>query len=305
MSDEPSGGPGASTWSRPANAAGTGTLAVVATPIGNLGDITQRAVDCLAAADLVLCEDTRVTGRLLAHLGLKKPLRAYHDHNAAQVRPEILNRLAAGEMVALVSDAGTPLISDPGYRLVREAATAGHSVTPLPGPSAVLAALMAAGLATDRFLFVGFLPNKPKARRAAIDEIRSVRATLVFYETGPRLVAMLADLASVLGARDGVVARELTKRFEELRRGPIEELAAHYRDAVVKGGDPKGELVVLVGPPQAGADAIDDAALDTVLRETLSRLPLKAAVDEIADETGRSRNEIYKRALALRQTDPH
>ena len=304
-SGEPSGGPGSSTWARPASAAGTGTLAIVATPIGNLGDISRRAVDCLAAADLVLCEDTRVSGRLLAHLGLQKPLRPYHDHNAAQVRPEILGRLAAGETVALISDAGTPLISDPGYRLVREAAAEGHAVTPVPGASAAMAALMVAGLPTDRFLFAGFLPNRQKARRDAIAALKSLRATLVFYETGPRLLATLDDLDAVLGGREAVVARELTKRFEELRRAPLEALAAHYRDAATRDGDPKGELVLLVGPPSEGADALDDAALDTMLRETLSRLPLKAAVDEVADESGRSRNEIYKRALALRQTDPH
>jgi 16S rRNA (cytidine1402-2'-O)-methyltransferase len=288
-----------------AHEAGPGILAIVATPIGNLGDITRRSADCLAAADLVLCEDTRVTAKLLAHLGLKKPLRPYHDHNAARIRPEIMSRLAAGETVALVSDAGTPLISDPGYRLVREAAGAGHRIVPLPGPSAVLAALMVAGLPTDRFLFAGFLPNKTAARRATAGELKSVRATLVFYETGPRLVAALDDLAAVLGPREAVVARELTKRFEEVRRGTLARLAEEYRNEVTQKGDPKGEIVLLVGPPADDADAIDDATLDTILRETLSRLPLKSAVDEVTAGTGRPRNEIYRRALALRQTDPH
>ncbi|MEX2200650.1 MAG: 16S rRNA (cytidine(1402)-2'-O)-methyltransferase [Dongiaceae bacterium] len=279
----------------PAEFAG-GTLAIVATPIGNLGDITQRAIDCLAAADLVLCEDTRITGRLLAHLGLKRPLRPYHDHNAARMRPAILRALGEGQMVALVSDAGTPLISDPGYRLVREATDAGHRVTPLPGASALLAGLAVAGLPTDRFLFAGFLPPKAVARRAAISELRALRATLVFYESGPRLAAMLEDLAAVLGPREAVVARELTKLYEETRRDRLDALAAHYAAA----GGPKGEIVVLVGPPDDAGSARDDNALDAMLVERLARLPLKAAVDEVAGTSGRPRSEVYRRALRLR-----
>jgi 16S rRNA (cytidine1402-2'-O)-methyltransferase len=298
---EPSGGSAASTWSPdwgwPKQGAARGILAIVATPIGNLGDITQRAVDCLAAADLVLCEDTRVTGRLLAHLGLKKPLQPYHDHNAARVRPKVLERLAAGETVALVSDAGTPLISDPGYRLVREAAAAGHTVTPVPGPSALLAALVVAGLPTDRFLFVGFLPAKSKARRDAIEELKFVRATLVFYEAIPRLVETLDDLAVALGPREAVVTRELTKRFESIRRLPLNEMAQHYRHRTL----PKGEIVLLVGPPAETAGAPDDDAVDAMLRDALARLPLKSAVEEITVGTGRPRNEIYRRALALQR----
>ena len=276
-------------------------LAIVATPIGNLGDITRRAADCLADADLVLCEDTRVTGKLMAHLGLKKPLQPYHDHNAARVRPMVLERLAEGALVALVSDAGTPLISDPGYRLVQEAASAGIAVTPVPGASASLAALMVAGLPTDRFLFVGFLPPKSKARRDAIDEIRSVRATLVFYETGPRLLATIEDLAAVLGPRDAVVARELTKRFESVRRTKLDALAQHYRE---RSPDdmPKGEIVLLVGPPDASAQTTAPDDLDAMLRDALARLPLKSAVEEVTVGTGRPRNEIYRRALALQRS---
>lgn len=275
-------------------------LAIVATPIGNLGDITRRAADCLADADLVLCEDTRVTGKLMAHLGLKKPLQPYHDHNAARVRPMVLERLAAGALVALVSDAGTPLISDPGYRLVQEAASAGIAVTPLPGASAALAALTVAGLPTDRFLFVGFLPPKSKARRDAIDEIRSVRATLVFYETGPRLLATIEDLAALLGPRDAVVARELTKRFESVRRMKLDALAQHYRER--KPDEmPKGEIVLLVGPPDASERTTGADDLDAMLRDALARLPLKAAVEEVTVGTGRPRNEIYRRALALQR----
>jgi 16S rRNA (cytidine1402-2'-O)-methyltransferase len=275
-----------------------GTLAIVATPIGNLGDITRRAIDCLAAADLVLCEDTRITGRLLAHLGLKRPLRPYHDHNAARMRPEILRALEQGQMVALVSDAGTPLISDPGYRLVREAIGAGHRVTPLPGASALLAGLAVAGLPTDRFLFAGFLPPKVVARRAAISELRTLRATLVFYESGPRLAAMLEDLAALLGPREAVVARELTKLYEETRRGRLDVLAAHYAAA----GGPKGEIVVLVGPPDDAGFALDDDALDAMLVERLAKLPLKSAVDEVAGTSGRPRSEVYRRALRLRDS---
>ncbi len=299
---EPSGRSAASTWSRTVgkHPPGRGVLAIVATPIGNLGDITRRAVDCLADADLVLCEDTRVTGRLLAHLGLKKSLQAYHDHNAARVRPMVLKRLAAGETVALVSDAGTPLISDPGYRLVAEAAAAGFAVTPLPGPSAALAALTVAGLPTDRFLFVGFLPPKAKARREALEELKPIRATLVFYETGPRLLATIAELAAVLGSREAAVARELTKRFESVRRMNLAALAQHYRD---RSPDdmPKGEIVVLVGPPDASQAPMEQAELDAMLRDALVRLPLKSAVEEVTVGTGRPRNEIYRRALALQR----
>ncbi|MDZ4738162.1 MAG: 16S rRNA (cytidine(1402)-2'-O)-methyltransferase [Rhodospirillaceae bacterium] len=299
---EPSGGSGASTWPQDAigdrrkAGATTGTLAIVATPIGNLGDITRRAIETLAAADLVLCEDTRVTGRLLSHLGLKRPLRPYHDHNAARMRPEILQLLAMGQTVALVSDAGTPLISDPGYRLVRDAIAAGHTVTPLPGASALLAALAIAGLPTDRFLFAGFLPPKSAARRTAIAELRTLRATLLFYESGPRLAGMLADLADLLGPREAAVARELTKLYEETKRDRLDALAAHYAAA----GGPKGEIVVLVGPPDEDAAILDDAALDAMLTERLARLPLKTAVDEVAGASGRPRREVYRRALALR-----
>src|SRR5688572_3285015 len=203
-------------------------LYVVATPIGNLRDITLRALEILAAADLVACEDTRVTRKLFDHYGLSAPLIAYHDHNAETARPKILDKLAAGGIVALVSDAGTPLISDPGYRLVREARAAGHTVTAAPGPSSALMALTVAGLPTDRFFFEGFLPAKETARRTRIGELARIPATLVLFESGPRLSATLADLAAGLGARDAAIARELTKLHEEIRRGDLATLAADY-----------------------------------------------------------------------------
>ncbi len=248
----------------------------------------------------MLCEDTRVTGRLLAHLGLKKPLQAYHDHNAARVRPMALERLAQGALVALVSDAGTPLISDPGYRLVREAAAAGIAVTPLPGSSALLAALTVAGLPTDRFLFAGFLPPKATARRTAIAELKSVRATLVFYESGPRLPATIGDLAAILGPREAAVARELTKMHERVRRMNLDELAQHYRRRAPD-DMPKGEIAIVVAPPDDSPHTIADDELVAMLRDALGRLPLKSAVEEVVVGTGLPRNAIYRRALALKR----
>jgi 16S rRNA (cytidine1402-2'-O)-methyltransferase len=268
---------------------------VVATPIGNLGDLSPRARDILSRADLIACEDTRVTGRLLSLVGLKAPpLVAYHEHNAARVRPELVARIAAGAAVALVSDAGTPLISDPGYRLVAELVERGLAVTTAPGPSALIAALTLAGLPTDRFLFGGFLPAKDQARRAAIAELAAVPATLVWYETAPRLADSLATLAEILGPRPAAVARELTKRFEEVRRGPLDALARHYAEA----GPPKGEIVLVVGRAEAGAaPALDlDAALDAAL----ARLPLKEAAAEVAALSGQPRRAVYARALQRR-----
>jgi 16S rRNA (cytidine1402-2'-O)-methyltransferase len=274
-------------------AALTPALYIVATPIGNLGDLTMRARDILAAADLVACEDTRITGKLLTAFGLKRPLIAYNDHNADKVRPTLLDALRQGKAVALVSDAGTPLVSDPGYKLVRDVAAAGLAVTAAPGPSALLTALVLAGLPTDRFLFAGFLPPKSGARRSALGELAAVPATLLFYESGPRLAASLADMAAVLGDRPAAVARELTKLYEEVRRDPLAALAAHYAEA----GAPKGEIVVVVGPPQAESASAD--TLDAALRRALADNSTRDAAALVAGETGLPRKQVYARALEL------
>ncbi len=274
-------------------------LHVVATPIGNLSDVTLRALVVLASADLVLCEDTRVTRKLLDRYGLKPALLAYHDHNAAAVRPRVLARLSEGAAVALVSDAGTPLVSDPGYKLVEAAIAAGYRIYPVPGPSAALAALVAAGLPTNRFFFEGFLPAKSAARRKRIAELGRVPATLVLYESGPRLARSLADLAAGLGTRQAAMCRELTKVFEETRRGGLAELAAHYAQA----GPPKGEIVIVIGPPDADAPEVSSEDLDQRLRAALAKLSLKDAAAAIAAETGLPRREVYRRALAISAAD--
>jgi 16S rRNA (cytidine1402-2'-O)-methyltransferase len=272
-----------------------GALYVVATPIGNLGDVTLRALETLAAADLVACEDSRVTQVLLERYGIRRPLTTYHEHNADRRRPEILAALAAGGAVALVSDAGTPLVSDPGFRLVKAAVEAGHRVVPLPGASAAVTALSAAGLPTDAFLFAGFLPPKQGARRRRIEELATVPATLVFYEAPHRLAESLADLAAVLGdGRRAVVARELTKLFEELIRDGLGALAARIAAEPVK-----GEIVVVVEPPPA-AEAATEADTDTLLLAALDRLPAAAAASEVARLTGRERRDLYRRAIALK-----
>ena len=269
-------------------------LHVVATPIGNLGDISERARRTLAGADFIACEDTRVTGRLLSLLGIKAPpLVPYHEHNAERVRPGIVRRIAEGAAAVLVSDAGTPLVSDPGYRLVADLAAEGLAVTAVPGASAVLAALAVAGLPTDRFLFAGFLPAKEQARRAAIAELAAVPATLIWFETAPRLAASLASLADVLGPRPAAVTRELTKRFEEVRRGDLAGLAAHYAEA----GPPKGEIVLVVGRGEAAAPPAQD--LDALLSDALGRLGVKDAAAEVAALTGQPRRAVYARALKL------
>ncbi len=269
------------------------SLYVVATPIGNLGDITLRALAVLAAADLVACEDTRVSAVLLRHYGISSRLIPYHDHNAEVQRPKILQALAEGRSVALISDAGTPLVSDPGYRLVVEARAAGHAVVPLPGASALLAALVASGLPTDRFLFAGFLPPKHVARTKRLAELAMVPATLVFFETGPRLEEALADMAAALGAREASVARELTKTFETLVSGTLAGLAAEFA-----GKPPKGEIVVVVGPPVREAVTAEDA--DRVLLALLREHPVGQAATEAAAITGMKRSELYRRALALK-----
>jgi len=269
-------------------------LHIVATPIGNLGDITLRALQTLAGADLIACEDTRVTRKLLDRYGIARPLTPYHEHNAAQARPALLRRLTEGGSVALVSDAGTPLISDPGYKLVRAAQEAGHTVTALPGASAVMAALTVSGLPTDQFMFAGFLPPKQAARRARIAELARIPATLILFETGPRLAAMLADLAEGLGGqREAALCRELTKLHEEIRRGELAALAEDYaRDA------PRGEIVLVVAPAPA-SEPVGAAEAETLLRQALARVSLKDAVGEVADATGLPRREVYQRALAL------
>jgi len=267
-------------------------LYVVATPIGNLGDLSPRAAETLANASLVLAEDTRVTARLLAHAGAKVPMRRYDDHSTDRDRAEIVERLG-NEPVALVSDAGTPLISDPGYKLVRAARLAGQPVHTVPGPCAAVAALTLAGLPTDRFLFAGFLPSKAKARADAIAELAPIRATLVFYESGPRLADSLAALADGLGIRESAVAREITKLHEECVTGSLSELADRYADA-----PPKGEIVIVVGPPQERPEA-SEADLDSTLREALGRLSPSRAAAEVAQRLGVPKKRAYARALEL------
>jgi 16S rRNA (cytidine1402-2'-O)-methyltransferase len=265
-------------------------LHVVATPIGNLADLSPRAADTLRRADRILVEDTRVTAKLLAHIGAKVPTNRYDDHTSGEERDRIIARLGE-EAVALVSDAGTPLISDPGFKLVRAARAAGHQVHTVPGPCAAIAALSLAGLPTDRFLFLGFLPAKGKARADAIAEVVNVRASLVLYESGPRLADALAALSAALGPREAAVARELTKLHEECVTGSLEELAARYADA-----PPKGEIVIVVGPPGEVAQASDED-LDTALDEALQRLSPSRAAAEVAERLKVPRKRAYARAL--------
>lgn len=269
-------------------------LYIVATPIGNLGDITPRALATLRGVAAVACEDTRVTGKLLSHLGVKQRLIRYDDHADERARDRVLD-LAETEPVALVSDAGTPLISDPGYRLVRAARQRGIAVTSLPGASAAIVALTLAGLPTDRFLFAGFLPPKDKARRAVLQEFSAVRATLVFYESGPRLTASLATIAELLPGREVAVARELTKLYEECRTGAPDELAAHYA-----AHPPKGEIVLLAGPPRAEPERLDAAAVDALLIAALKTAKPSRAAADVARAHGLDRKALYARALELK-----
>jgi len=272
-------------------------LYIVATPIGNIRDITLRALDVLAAADMLACEDTRVTAKLLRAYGITASrIVAYHDHNAETMRPKLMARLAAGASVALVSDAGTPLVSDPGYRLVREAAAADVAVHPIPGASASLAALVSSGLPSDRFCFAGFLPPRQGARRTALQELRDIPATLLFFESTRRLAASLADMAAILGPREAAVGRELTKLHEEMRRGTLETLAGHYADA----GPPKGEAVIVVGPPGPGGGVPD---LDAMLDEALATMSVRDAAAAVSAASGRPKREVYARALARGRDD--
>jgi len=265
-------------------------LHVVATPIGNLGDLSPRAAETLRRADRILAEDTRVTGKLLAHVGAKAPMSRYDDHSSDRERDAIVARLG-DQAIALVSDAGTPLISDPGYKLVRAARAAGYAVHTVPGPCAAIAALSLAGLPTDRFLFAGFLPAKAKARADAIAEVASLRSTLVFYETGPRLADTLGELAGQLGNREAAVARELTKLHEECVAGTLNALAERYAGAA-----PKGEIVIVVGPP-AKSEEVSDAELDAMLDDALTRLSPSRAAGEVAERLKVPRKRAYARAL--------
>jgi 16S rRNA (cytidine1402-2'-O)-methyltransferase len=265
-------------------------LHVVATPIGNLGDLSPRAADTLKGADLILAEDTRVTAKLLSHIGVKIPMARYDDHSSEAERRRIVERLGT-EAIALVSDAGTPLISDPGYKLVRAARAAGHAVHTVPGPSAVIAALALAGLPTDRFLFAGFLPSKAKARADTIAELAPLRATLVFYESGPRLGQALAALAEQLGKRDAAVVREISKLHEETVTGTLPSLAERYSSEV-----PKGEIVIIVGPPSEAPEASDEE-LDAALDDALARMSPSRAAAEVAANLKVPRKRAYARAL--------
>ena len=274
-------------------------LYIVATPIGNLSDLSPRAAEILARADVIAVEDSRVTAKLLQHIGIRRPMTPYHDHNADRVRPGLVARMGT-EAVALVSDAGTPLISDPGFKLVRDARAAGHRVTTIPGPCAAIAALTLAGLPTDRFFFLGFLPSKTKARADAIAEVKDIRATLILYESGPRLAATLAALAEGLGEREAGVAREISKTFEECVTDSLSALAARYTEAA-----PKGEIVIVVGPPGEEAEGqTDDAAIDAALREALERLPPAKAVGEVAKALKLDRQALYARAMEIRNSPP-
>jgi 16S rRNA (cytidine1402-2'-O)-methyltransferase len=270
-------------------------LYLVATPIGNLRDITLRALDILGGVDVVLCEDTRVGGRLMAAHGLKGRLERYDEHAAERTRPKALALLAAGGKLALISDAGTPLVSDPGYRLVREAVAQGTAVFPAPGPSAALAALTVSGLPTDRFLFAGFPPSRSAGRRDLFAELAPVRATLIFYEGGPRLRASLEDMAAVFGPREAAVARELTKLHETVVRGALPDLAVDPRlDA------PRGEIVVLVGPGAETAASPQQA--DAALAEAVARVGPARAASEVARALGLSRRDLYARALEMKKS---
>jgi 16S rRNA (cytidine1402-2'-O)-methyltransferase len=271
-------------------------LYVTATPIGNARDITLRALDAMKGCDMIVAEDTRVTSRLLSIYGISKPLSAYNDHNAARERPKLLAKLQKGARIVLVSDAGTPLVSDPGYKLVREALAEGLPVQALPGASAPLVGLALAGLPTDRFFFTGFLSSKQGERRSALEELRDVRATLIFFESAQRLGATLKDMAEIFGNRPAAVARELTKLHEEVRRGDLNDLAHDYENET-----PKGEVTLLVGPPLD--EAPDYSQAEKLLKDALAFMPVRAAADLIAEALDLPRRETYARALVLKTHD--
>lgn len=270
-------------------------LYLVATPIGNIRDISARAIEILTQATVVACEDTRVTAKLFSLLGISVPLTPYHEHNADKVRPQLIKRLKAGELIALVSDAGTPLISDPGYRLVQDCIAEDIYVTAVPGASAVLTALQLSGLPCHRFLFSGFLPAKTAARKKELSELSAVPATLVFYETAPRLLATLKDSFDVLGDRNAAVTRELTKKFEQTVRGTLSELIEFYKE----NGQPKGEIVFLIGPPDKDQKPNLDQ-VTTILKQALNHMSLKDAVTDTAIRTGQNKKQVYEIALMLK-----
>jgi len=270
-------------------------LHIVATPIGNLGDITLRALEVLKQADLIACEDTRVSGKLLSHFGISKPTLSYNDHNADGRRPQLMQALEAGKTVALVSDAGTPLISDPGYKLVRDCVAAGIAVTTLPGPSSVMAALTLSGLPTDRFFFAGFLPAKEEACRKEIQALATIPATLVLFESARRLVDTLELMQKLMGSRQAAVVREITKLYEETRRGSLQELQEFYK----KNGEPKGEVVMVIAPPEEKEASTGD--VEEKLALLLKTMSVKEASSIVAEETGRPRKEVYTLALKLMQ----
>src|SRR5437764_9936492 len=269
-------------------------LYLVATPIGNLGDVTLRALETLAGADIIACEDTRMTRRLTERYAITAPLKSYHEHNAAVARPKILARLAQGESIALVSDAGTPLISDPGFKLVREACAAGHAVIAVPGASSVLTALSVAALPTDRFFFEGFLPAKENARRTRLAELAKIDATLVMFDSGNRVQDTLGDLADIMAGRDAAICRELTKLHEDIKRAPIAELAK-AADTL----ETRGEFVLVIGPPAPDAKIMAATDLDDLLRASLQRDSVKDSVAHAVELSGRPRREVYARALEL------
>ena len=273
-------------------------LYVTATPIGNASDITLRALNVLSHCDAIIAEDTRVTSRILAIHEIRRPLHSYNENNAPRMRPKLLKMLHEGARLALVSDAGTPLVSDPGHKLVRDAARDGIAVHAIPGPSAALAALSSAGLPTDRFLFVGFLPSKRGERRSALEELKAIRATLIFFEGPTRLSKTLADMAEIFGGREAAVMRELTKLYEEARRGTLSELSAAY-----EGASPKGEITLIVGPaPKPEAEiGVENPKIDQLLTHALDHMPVVAAAALVAEATGARKRVVYARALALKE----
>lgn len=273
-------------------------LYIVATPIGHAQDITLRALDLIKQADTLLCEDTRVTTKLLIiHAIPRKKLQSYHEHNEERMRPRILQKIQDGEIVVLVSDAGTPLINDPGYKLVRACAEQNLPYTCAPGASSVISALVLSGLPSDRFLYLGFLPSKSSGRKKILDEIKNVRATLIILESPHRIKASLIDMAEVLGLREAAVTREITKRFEEVRRAPLPELAAIYADE-----NPRGEIVVVIGPPDDTREITTDEDLDDLIHDALGRLSVRDAVSELVTATGLPKRKIYNRALEISKT---
>ena len=276
-------------------------LYIIATPIGNMGDITLRALEVLEKVDVIACEDTRVAGKLTAVYDLSPDKIPYHDHNAAEMRPRLIQMLKGGKKVALISDAGMPLISDPGYKLVEQCAAEDIPMTCIPGATASLAALVLSGLPTDKFMFAGFLPPKTAARKTALGDIKTVPATLIFYETAPRLVESLEDMRAILGDRPAAVARELTKKFEEVQRGTLSQLIAHYQAE----GQPKGEIVIVVGAPVAGQEENwTDEKVDQLLLEMMGKgMSVKDAAAFTAAKSGIKKREVYQRALLLNQNN--